>query len=131
AGDFRMPPVEDDLCPVSLAPFYHPLNTGLALPCNHRPHLHAFIETVADAQGGCSFRDRIAKDGLCLADCDGHRNREAALASATKGAVTDDLGRHLHIGIGKNDDVILRPTLTLGAFPIRTCARVDVFCNWS
>src|SRR5215469_8326279 len=129
AGDLRMPPIEDNLGPVSFALPDHRLNPGFAPGCNHRPHLHVLIETVADTEPGRCFGDRIAKNGLCFADCDCHRNREAALTGASKGTVANDLSRHLHICIGKNDDVILRPALTLGTFAIRPRARVDVFGN--
>ena len=91
-----------------------------------RAHLHAFIEAVADFEFRSGIGDRIAKSLLRFADGDRDRDGEAALPGATEGAVADDLRGHRHVGVGKNDDVILGAALALRALAVGGGARVDV-----
>ena len=98
----------------------------LALRRDHRPHLHALVEAVADAQMTRQLGNRIAESLLRFADRHRDGNRQASLPGAAERAVADDLRGHLHVGIRQNDDVILRAALALGALalsrlPARRC----------
>ena len=97
-----------------------------ALLGNHRAHLHAIFEAIAHSQLRGRFRDGVAEGLLRFADGDGYRHSQATLPGAPKGAVADDLRRHLHVGIRQNDHGILRAALALRAFPFFSGTRVDV-----
>ena len=49
------------------------------------------------------------------------------MTGAAEGAVADNVRRHGHVGIGKNDDRIFGSALALRAFSARSSASVDVF----
>ena len=100
------------------------LDSVLALAANYRSHLHTFIKPITYAQGGRCRDDRIAKCLLCLADSYRHGNSQASLTSASESAVANDLSSHAHVGIGKNDDVVLRAALALGAFTVSSGASI-------
>src|SRR5580692_9762297 len=102
---------------------FHTLFTLLR---DYRPHLHAFIEAVADFQFGSGVDDGIAKSFLRLTNCDRDRHSEAALASASEGAVADDLRGHGHVGVGKNDDVILGSALALRTVAVGSGSRINI-----
>src|SRR5208337_27367 len=74
---------------------------------------------------GC-VGDRVTKSFLRFTDRDRDRHRETTLSGTAEGAVTDDLRRHRHVGVGKNDDVVLRSALALAALALLARARVDV-----
>ncbi len=96
-----------------------------------RSHLDAFVEAVAYAQVCGGIGDGVAKSFLRFAD--GYRDRdcETTLAGAAEGAVADDLGCHLHVGVGENDYVILGAALALSALSVGAGAFVDVLRYWS
>jgi hypothetical protein len=70
--------------------------------------------------------DGVAKSLLRFANSHRNRNREASLPGAAKGAVTDDLRGQVHVGIGQNNNVILRAALALHALTGRGGAHVHV-----
>src|SRR5207245_11256166 len=106
---------------------YRRFDSLLARPRDHRAHLNASVEAIADANRGSGLRDGIAESFLRFADGDGNGNRQAALTRAAKRTVADDLGRQLHVRVGQNDYVILRPALALHALAAGRGARIDVF----
>ena len=122
----RVASVEQNLRSLLLARRNQRLDSRLALRRDHRAHLHAFVEAIAHAQRRSRLGNRIAKSLLRFADRHRDGNRQAALSGAAKGAVADDLRGHLHVGVGQNDDVVLRAALALRALPVLTGARIDV-----
>ncbi len=70
-----------------------------ALRRDHRSHLRAFFEAVADAQLRGRVGNRIAKSFLRFANGDRDGNGKATLPGAAKRAVADDLRGHAHVGV--------------------------------
>src|SRR6476661_9804846 len=103
-----LPAIDNYLRAIASSAINHPRHSRLALRSNHRPHLNSLIEPVANPQRRCRFGDRISKRLLRLTDGHRDRNRQATLSCASKRAVADDLSRHLHIGIGQHDHMVLR-----------------------
>src|SRR5215470_6956388 len=126
ARNFRIASVNQHLSTLLLSQSNQRLDALFALPGNHWPHLHALIETVPDTQLGSRLGDRVAEGRLRLANRDRDRDCQAALPGAAECAVADDLGCHLHIGIGKDDDWILCAALALGALSLFSSTGVDV-----
>ena len=131
ARDFRASAIEDNFSAIAFAKFHQRLDSGFALRRDHRSHLNAVVQSVADAQGSCRFEDRVTEHFLCFAHGDRYRNRKTTLSGASESAVANDLRRHLHIGVRKNDHVILRAALALGALAVGSGAGIDVFRNRS
>src|SRR5215831_9445834 len=119
--------VEHDFGAIFRAHANQALDAVFALASYDRAHLYPFVEAVADAQIRRRLGNGAAKRLLCFANGYRDRDGQAALASASKGAVGDDLRRHLHVRVRQDDDVILRSTLALRPLTIRACARVNVF----
>ena len=127
--NLRVAAVEQNLCALLFAESDQRFDALFALRRDHRAHLHAFFEAVADFEFRSGVGDGIAEGFLRFADRDRDGDGEAALAGASEGAVADDLRGHGHVGVGKNDDVILRSALALRAFAVGGGARVNVFCD--
>ncbi len=125
-GDFRVAAVEQDFRALFFTEADQRLDAGFALGRDDRAHLDAFVEAVADFEFRGSIGDRVAKSFLRFTDRDRDRDGETALSGASKGAVADDLRGHRHVGVGKNDDVVLGSALTLAALALLGGARVDV-----
>ena len=101
-------------------------NALFALLGDHRAHLNADIEAIADPNCGSGVRNGVAERFLRFANGDGNGNGEAALPCATKCAVADDLRRQIHVRIRQNDDVILRSALALHALAAGGGTRVNM-----
>ena len=93
---------------------------------DHRSHLHAGVQAVADHPAGGRIADRFGELVARFADRDRQGDRQAALPGAAEGAVGDDLHCHLHVGIRQDDDRVLGPALGLGALAVGGRAAVDV-----
>src|ERR1700732_2282363 len=128
--DFGLASIEQNLCALLLAHADQRFDSLFALRRDHWSHLHALVEPVADCEFRSRIGDRVAECLLRFADRDRDRDRKAALSRTAKGTVADDLCSHWHVGVGEYDDVILSSALTLRAFAIRCCARVNVFRHW-
>jgi hypothetical protein len=125
-GNLRVAAVEQNFCALLFAEADQRFDALFALRRDHRAHLHAFVEAVADFEFGGGVGDGVAERLLRFADGDGDGDGEATLAGASEGAVADDLRGHRHVGVGKNDDVILGSALALARLPLAASARVDV-----
>ncbi len=124
--DLGIASVEHDLRPIPRADTDEILHPFLALPRDHRPHLHAFVEPIAHTQVRRRFNDRVAKRFLRFAHRHRNRDGEATLSRASESAVGNNLCSHRHVGVRQDDDVILRAPLALGALAIRARASVNV-----
>ena len=71
-------------------PLVHPfadqrLDALLALSRDNRSHLDPWLDPVADLTHLGHVADPISEFAACLADCDRHRGRQAALSGTAKG----------------------------------------------
>ena len=121
--NLRVAAVEQNLRALLLAEADQRFDALFALRRDHRAHLHAIFEAVADFEFRSGIGDRIAKSLLRFADGDCDGDGKTALSGATEGAVADDLRGHRHVGVGENDDVILGSALALAALALFAGAR--------
>src|ERR1039458_9526859 len=124
--NLRVAAIEQDLRALLFSESDQRFDSLFTLRRDHGAHLDAFVEAVADFEFRGSVGNGIAESSLGFADGDGDRDSEATLAGASEGAVADDLRGHGHVGVRKNDDVILGAALALAALPFFAGARIDV-----
>ena len=94
---------------------------------DHRAHLHAGLQPVADHPPlRPPRRWRLVKGSARLADGDGQRSRQAALPGAAEGAVGQDARGHLQVGVRQDHDRVLGAALALGALAVGRRPAVDV-----
>src|SRR5260370_14357069 len=98
-GDRCAAPIDKHFSALARAFSDQRLDALLALRCNNRPHLNRPIKPITDLAGSRYFCDPLSENVASLANRDGHRCRQAALAGAPEGRVGDDAGGHLHIGV--------------------------------
>ena len=119
-----------------------PSTSGLApaaTPCAMRPSMRVWLSAEitgpisvpsSSAVADLARRGRVAdlrRERLRrLGDGDDDRRRQAALAGAAERRVGDDLRRHVHVGVGQDDDRVLGAALALHALAVGGRAAVDV-----
>ena len=126
AGERGVPSVENGHGSFARCLCNGPLDARPALWANDRAHAGGFLQPVPDLDGAGEIGNGVAKCLLRFADSDGDRHGQAALAGAAEGTVADDAGGGFEIGVGQDDDMVLRSTLALDAFAGLGAAGVDI-----
>jgi hypothetical protein len=82
------------------------------------------VEAVADFARCGGVADLRDEPLCCFINGDEDRRCQAALSRAAERRVRDDLCGHVHVGVGQDDDGVLRSPLTL--HPLAVCRRTAV-----
>ena len=88
-------------------------------------HLRRLVEAVADLERGDLLGQFVLELIVGVADADGDRRRQAALAGAAVSRAQDIADAGFDIGIGHDGDVIFGAALGLDAFAIARASFVD------
>ena len=91
-----------------------------------RPHLGALVEARPDLDLRQPLLDRRDERLGDVADGEHDGDRHAALAGRAVGGADRGIGRHLDVGVGEDDHVVLRPAERLDALAVLRPRLVDV-----
>src|SRR5262249_61793425 len=99
AGDFGVPAVNQNFGARSFTFADQRFDTGFALRRDDGTHLDAGLGAVADAKFRSGVGYGFAEGFLRVADSDGNGNGETTPTGAGEGAVADDAGGHVNVGV--------------------------------
>ena len=126
ATDFFVAPIDQHLGALALAQGNQLFDAGFALGGDHRPHLHALVQAVADGARGSGIGDALEEFVAGRPNRDADAGGQTALARTTKRRIHCNPGSRLHISIRHDDDRVLRAALGLHALAIGGATAIDI-----
>jgi hypothetical protein len=93
---------------------------------DERAHLRRGVEAVADLDLRQALLDRADELVAGVADGDDDRDRHAALAGRAVAGAHGGVGRHVDVGVGQDDHVVLGAAERLHALAVLRSGLVDV-----